>query len=138
METELLTSSRLNVARRLSPDDIEVGIYVAVLRETCEYVRGCCSDMPRASPLFTERIDTMPDEDDVGPLKVVGACLPYVLAQKPDGTCRTLDVRRFALACLAPEYGKAAFRRLKPKAEKTTDESGNRKKKRKSKRTKKR
>jgi hypothetical protein len=115
MDLITTTNSRgaCTAARRIAPEDIAPGCYIAVLRENCEFIRGVFCDVP--ARLTVEQVATLPDEEDLAPMKVIAVCLPFVLVQKPDGKCRTLDVRAFTVAALDLRFARLAFRRLKVK-----------------------
>lgn len=122
MEPFGLTTSAASAAsasRTVAPEDLAPGRYIAVLRERGEFVRGGSCDVPVA--LYVESLSLLPDKEDIAPMKIVATCLPFVLVQKPDGSCATLDVRAVTLAELDPRYGRLAFRRLKAKP---SEESG--------------
>lgn len=51
--------------------------------------------------------------DSSTPLKVIEACLPFVLVQQVDGVHRMLDLRRCRLARVSERFGSRAFKRLR-------------------------
>ncbi len=54
---------------------------------------------------------------DMCVLRVVDVCLPLVLVKRVDGTCETIDTRRYRLARVSRRFGRRTFKRLKPKTE---------------------
>ncbi len=106
------TTQNISVARPLAPEDIRRGQYVAILHVLIELLPElCASDIAIRPPKPVSTL-WLPFDDDE-PLKVRQVCLPFVLAKKPDGKARTLDVRRYRLALLPDEYGKKVFKLLK-------------------------
>lgn len=109
------------VARRLAPEEIRPGGYVALLFVTVEL-----------EPMFYEleafagrsidapRVRRMPSNCE--PLEVLEVCLPFVLVKQANGQPRTLDVRRCVLAGVSTRFGHAAFESHKTAATSSKDE----------------
>lgn len=104
----------LTVARTLAPEDIAEGMYIAVLHEHESvipmYLADNLFDVENLKPYHWR---TIPEK--VRPMKVVGVCVPYVLAETTSGKSRLLDIRKTSLAGLSDQFGKVAFKRLRPK-----------------------
>jgi hypothetical protein len=108
-------SADSTLARALAPEDIRPGDYIALLHEIYELPSFYwCADaalMPVERPV---RIRYVPHEDQV-PLRVMHVCLPFVLVDSPQGTCRTIDLRLRQLARLDRAFAKAAWKAYKRK-----------------------
>ncbi|MCB9848980.1 MAG: hypothetical protein H6814_11260 [Phycisphaeraceae bacterium] len=115
MKPDLLT-----VARPLAPEDINTGMYVAVLHEHRTmipfYLADTVYEIEQVRPISWR---TPPAK--TRPLKVVSVCVPYVLAERPCGKSVTLDVRQTSLARLSDSFGKASFKRLRPRKKRRPD-----------------
>jgi len=107
-------------AKALAPEDIEPRIYVCILSEVWEYPPWCGPEARITGEYANEpfRVRELPADDDVAPLEVLDVCLPFVLVETPAGKHRMIDVRRYQLARLTTRYGRAAFKRLRPKKKK--------------------
>ncbi|HVP72676.1 MAG TPA: hypothetical protein VMS30_02995 [Phycisphaerales bacterium] len=125
------------LARAIAPEDICEGDFLAVLAEVDEFlpigVLFDCSAFHQPKWLEPVRVRFLPCGESV-PLKVEAVCLPFVLVKAPlpaafrmfgyvspaapSTVLRTLDVRRYRLARLTPEYGKRVYKLLKDRGEK--------------------
>ena len=101
------SDSASSLAKSLAPEEIRVGDFVAVLYEIHEIPAYwmCCE------PTFGEedrlvRLKMTPQKTGQ-PLKVRAVCLPFVLVKPQKGKVQTIDIRRFRLARLTPEYAEA-------------------------------
>lgn len=98
------------LTRPLAPEDIEPGMYVSVLR--CVVDRWpspfCDSASWTSGPVQHEVVPPFGSM----PLRVVGVCLPFVMAQRPDGSHWTGDVRRARFGLLSDRFGAESFKRF--------------------------
>lgn len=108
IKSEILVRSEGPAIRRLAPEDLAPGLYVSVMRARVSRPWWMCDE--DESWKGESSVVVTPSYAGV-PLRVVGVCLPFVLAEKPDGRHWTLDVRRHELARLSSRYGSEAFRR---------------------------
>lgn len=131
-------SHHSTLAHAIAPEDIREGDFVAVLAEVDELlpigVLFECTPLNQPRSVEPVRIQWMPCGESV-PLKVEAVCLPWVLVKAPLSPAariygfvdrhapytllRTLDVRRYRLARLTPEYGRRVWRLLKQRAERS-------------------
>lgn len=125
-----MNTTHESAAKVLAPEDVRIGTYVAVLDVVQEMIVGTAVESWSSNPPEVVRVRTMPCDCEfcghVTPMRVIAVCLPYVFVRKPGpgkGECRTIDIRRYRLAELAQDYGRAAFktlsRQLTEKAAKT-------------------
>lgn len=100
------------MARRLAPEDILPGQFVAVHRQKGQLVWLSCDSVtsPQAQVL---EVDYIPDHAG-RPLKVKQVCLPYVQVKTPRRKLRMIDTRMVQLVELSPAYGKAVWKACKP------------------------
>ncbi len=109
-----------NLARRLAPEEINKGMFVAVLSITHEFIPFFCessSVFERGEPY---RMAFLPDEEDARPLKVVAVCLPFVFVKDAHRHHRTLDVRRHRVAEIDWRFGKKYFNSVNRARKKST------------------
>lgn len=100
----------IQTARVVPPEDIRVGDYVVVMHVVIEHlVDDCAGDSWKG--IEQVRMLWMPWTESA-PMKVVEVCLPFVLIKHPDRKHRLLDTRRYRLARIPSEFGRAAFRKL--------------------------
>ena len=98
------------LAKRLAPEDITRGQYVAVLFRSEQFtIGGMCGE-----PLRQVRFRELPMCPST-PMKVKAVCLPFVLVKSPAQEVTTIDVRVEELALLDKDYARLAFRLLGPK-----------------------
>ncbi len=100
------------ISRPLPPEDVRPGDYVAVLRESHEFINIFALCDPLLGRETTVRVTLTPDEAGV-PLRVVAVCLPFVLVEDGGEKHRTLDLRRHAIARLDEDYARKAMKRLR-------------------------
>jgi hypothetical protein len=105
--------SPLTVARPLAPEDIRPGSYIAVSQIVWEFCAFWLAELWCGPPVYS--VSLIAGNDIGTPLRVKEVCLPFVLAQAPDGTHRTIDVRRVRLLLLSDRFGKKASKKLKGK-----------------------
>ena len=110
MTSRTSPTSKIAAAQTLAPEDIQPGLYIAVLHEICQHI-PLFWDETTIKPIEPVRIAWLPE--DSSPLKVVDVCLPFVQVEAYDRSLVTLDVRRHRLARLDESYGRRVFRRLK-------------------------
>ncbi|MCA9238035.1 MAG: hypothetical protein KDA44_21325 [Planctomycetales bacterium] len=106
------------LAKPLAPEDVRPGDYVAVLDWTFEVPSYFWEGEESWRREDVVRIRFLPHRELLVPLRVDAACLPFVLAKTPSGDARTVDLRQVRLARLDGEYGKRAWKALKPRREK--------------------
>lgn len=111
-----------SMSRSIAPEDVRVGMYVAVLHVVSEQTPSCFDFEPfmKAEVRRFVRLPWSASE----PLEVVEVCLPFVLVKEPRGKLRTLDVRRYRLAQLSDRYGRRVFGMLKEAAKAKGKRSG--------------
>lgn len=118
------------LARRLAPEDLRPGDYVAVSRAICQLIPDGCTE--GWGKLRTIDLPYIP-YDAGEPLRVVGVCLPFVFVKTAPGGHDTLDTRRQTLVRLGKIYGKRAFTCMGPKKDRKKKAGKAKKKKRKKK-----
>lgn len=91
-----MSKQKSKLVRPLAPEEIRAGSYVVVLHEISQFLPWCFTDAPRGGEPVA--IKMLPDDPE--PLEVLGVCMPFVFAKKPDETLVTLDVRRHHLGAL--------------------------------------
>ncbi|MEM9417835.1 MAG: hypothetical protein AAGA25_02115 [Planctomycetota bacterium] len=101
---------KLSTARPVAAEDLRVGDGVAVAYVTQQIL---ADDDPPPDQTYNRIIkaDLIP-YDSGEPLRIVGVCLPFILAKN---TCKrhvTLDVRRQHLVKLDLAYTRRAFKKL--------------------------
>lgn len=100
------------ISRPIAPEEVRVGMYIAVLHVVAERVPGCWCDVSAFEKLEARRFVRLPLEPSE-PLEVMEVCLPFVLVKEPRGCMRTLDVRRCRFAELSRRYGRRVFGMLR-------------------------
>jgi len=105
--------AKLKTIRRVAPEDLRVGQFVAVTAMFCQFLPAD-RDLRPSEVMDAARVRAIP-ADAGQPLRVEGVCLPFVLVRCPDGAAWTLDTRRHQITRLPKRFGKDAFRRMKPK-----------------------
>jgi hypothetical protein len=129
MSSTLNSNAAAKLVRRLAPEDINAGAYVAVLYIQREHYRLWDTDcFSREVQKLT--VQWLPDTEDgeCDPLQVLSVCIPFVLAKNPEGKTTMLDVRQHTLGLLDPSFGRKAFRAHDKKASKTAAASKGKKK----------
>lgn len=105
--TQTVPADRL--ARVLAPDDLATGIFINVLRVRNEYFPcGIFSEVnEHTRPV---QVQMMPwNDEQLGTMRVIDFCLPFVLVRKPTGEAVTLDARQYQFAQLSDTFGQAVF-----------------------------
>lgn len=94
-------------ARLIGPEDVAKDQFVTI----AEYQRDVVFLDDTIGETATVRVQsvTLPSGCAGEPLKVLAVSLPFVYAERPDGTTIGLDLRRERLARLSKAYGRAAF-----------------------------
>jgi hypothetical protein len=109
------TKSVHAVALRVAPEDVCVGMEIAVLTETFECPTFLwCGEMPSHSASEPVRLTMLPKDAGL-PLRVKAVCLPFVLTVDPDGSGHLLDTRRMQLVRLDREYAKLVRKAVRTK-----------------------
>lgn len=101
-------AKELTLAQAVTPEDIRPDDYVSVLYEIWELLSLASLDDWR--PIEPRRVRFLPD--DVGPMRVVEVCLPFVLVCAANGKHRTIDVRKCRLARVSERFGRKTFKRV--------------------------
>ena len=132
---------RLTSSRKVHPENLRVGDYVAIASVTYEIPSflWCGLDHIAYPPDQTIDIAFTKSADENAPLLVKSVCLPFVLCKSVDGDHRLIDLRRTALLKLDNTFGQEAAKSLTKKSKskssgKCSDGSGRKKGKRKKKR----
>ena len=102
---------KVKTSRSVGPEDLSAGDYITVTLATCELI-PLDGDGGWRQELEPVRIDLMP-HDAGRPLKVLEACLSFVLVKTPAGAVGALDLRRHRIMRLTNAYGRRAFRELR-------------------------
>jgi hypothetical protein len=102
------------VARPLAPEEIDAGMYVAVL-----YEHESLMPIYQADTLLElqsmEMVRWRDTPERARSFRVISVCVPFVLVERPSGKHVTLDIRVTSLARLSDAFGSESFKRLKPK-----------------------
>lgn len=107
----------LTTTRPVAAEDLRVGDGVAVATMTAQLL-ACDDPPPGQTHHRVLKADFIPG-DAGDPLRVVGVCLPFVLAVNVAKQHVTLDVRRQHLVKLDPQYTRCAFKKLGDKRSRT-------------------
>lgn len=111
-------SQATSAVRRLAPEDIARGDYLAVLHEVYEVSPFGCFD---ESPLRTERpplrLAFIPREPRAL-LKVVSVCVPFVVVRNPAGEHSTLDLRLCGVGRVDRRHAQRVWKIFRRKARK--------------------
>lgn len=101
---------KLSTSRAVAAEDLRVGDAVAVAYVTLQVL---ASDDPSPGETHNRvlKADVIP-YDAGDPLRIVGVCLPFALAENVHKKHVTLDVRRQYLVKLDPAYTRRAFKKL--------------------------
>lgn len=102
------------LAKPLAPEDVRAGDFVAILDWMFEAPSFFWCDSSQWQQEDVVRFRFLPHRELLGPLRVESACLPFLLVESPCGDCRTLDLRQVRLARLDRQYGRRAWKKLKP------------------------
>ena len=103
----MVRNQKTNLTRRLAPEEIRTGQYVAVLNIISEFLPLYC-EFDQMAQLTIHQLKWLPCEESL-PLKVKGVCLPFVMVKSPLGELRTIDVRRHLLAQLDSALGQRMY-----------------------------
>lgn len=95
----------ITVVRRVAPEDIRPGDYIAVSTVVESHVFPMCEP---TGELRIAKVETIPWNSGE-PLCVVAVCLPFILARDSEGTRGSVDVRRSRLVRVSDAYARAAF-----------------------------
>lgn len=112
-EAQRVNPASTEAVRPLAPEEIHVGDYVVVLRETAELpaVLWLCDALPGEGDSVL-RIPFLPEGGGI-PRRVDAVYLPYALVKPPRGSPETLDVRRHQLARVDRRSARTVWRALK-------------------------
>jgi hypothetical protein len=106
--------------RRLAPEDVARGDYLAVLHDVYEIMPFGCFD---EAPLRTERppirLAFIPREPRAL-LKVVSVCVPFVVVRNPAGEHSTLDLRLCAVGRVDRQHAERVWKVYRRKSRKST------------------
>jgi len=101
---------KLTVCRRVAPEDLRPGLFVAVLGVVHEVFPPSALESAEFRPIRPVRVVCTGCADGT-PLLVVSVCVPFVQVEDAKGELRTLDVRREQLGVVGEDYGLEAFTR---------------------------
>lgn len=104
-------STPTKTIQTIGPEDLRPDDYVTVTHTTYEFVSPF-GDYSFRRTLEPVRVTCIPPTAGA-PLRVVEACVPFVLVRDADGRHQTLDLRRHRLVRLDADYGRRAFKRLR-------------------------
>lgn len=100
----------LTTSRRLAPEDIRPGMFVAVSAKLYEifpyWLAGCTPGVSIEMIRFTGFVRT-----DGSPRRVLSVCLPFVMTECAKGEVEMLDIRRDTLVQLDEMFGLELFTR---------------------------
>jgi hypothetical protein len=124
----------ITLAKSVAPEDLVRGEYVAILNETYEYVSFLWNcDSTVLPPNIPIKIQWQSQSEGM-PMKIVDICLPFIFIKEPNGTHRSLDMRKYQLVRLDESYAKRVWDILDTrKDEKSKKKSKKRRKKKKAK-----
>lgn len=119
MSTTTEINRSTTVAARVAGEDITRGDFVTIINETFE-LPSFLWDRTDISLSPDEPIRIQYKAGNAGlPQKVVGVCLPFVYARKPNGVLVTIDMRRQQLVRLDHDCAQTVWDELKqPKRKK--------------------
>ena len=126
---ESSTSHESCVARRLHPEDIEVGHRVAISELSYQYPTflWCGADFSTHSPSVPVRISYLPCGEK-RPMEVRAVCLPFVLCSEGDGPSLVLDIRQVQLVKVSTAFAEQVDKAF---ATSSSDKKKNKKKRKK-------
>lgn len=108
----------IDTVRPLAPEEIRPGMHVCVTHEVDERLPYFDLEDLRSCAPQTVRFVRLPTEPSL-PLRVVAVCLPFVLAERPDGKQEMLDVRLRRVARLTGRFADLAMPGLRHAAERS-------------------
>lgn len=103
-------AGEMTACRRIAPEDVRPGIFIAVLSVVHEVYPPAAFEAPWTGPPRPVRITCVRCADGE-PLRVVSVCLPFVQAEDAQGDLRRLDLRQHVLGRLDESYAMEAFTR---------------------------
>jgi hypothetical protein len=103
------------VARCLAPDDIEVGMFVAVASERIEVLVHPAGYLGPVEVRTITMRTLKPPLGSGAPMRVLNVCLPYVLVELCNTSGHMLDVRRHNLLEVSRSLGQMVFERAEAK-----------------------
>ena len=103
-------NNKPGACRRLHPEDLQPGTFVAVLGMVHEVYPPWSLESPDLLPPRPIRLVCMGCADGE-PLRILAVCLPFVQAEDAAGELRTLDVRQHQLASVPEDYALEVFTR---------------------------
>jgi hypothetical protein len=104
-------SKELQLARRLAPEDINAGDFIAITAVVHEVY--LCSRLDREYGPYEPLRLTCTECSDGSPLRVVAVCLPFVLIADGSGQRRALDARRHQFVRLSEDFARKALKKRK-------------------------
>lgn len=122
-----MKKDELSIAKPIAPEDVRAGMYIALLHQVEK--KSCfwcdCDDDQWWRDRSKRTELSLPWDVEAQFVKAV--CLPFVLAETIKGEIETIDTRRYRLARLPKEYGRAAFAKLRRERAKEKAEAENKK-----------
>src|SRR4051812_38766909 len=109
-------TGEISTCRRIAPDDLRPGMFVAVMGVVHEVFPTGAFDAPEIRPPRAVRV-VCTGCSDGEPLRIICICIPFVQLEDARGELRTLDIRQQILAELAEDFGLEAFTRPRRKCD---------------------
>jgi hypothetical protein len=103
-------TGEINVCRRVAPEDLRPGLFVAVLSAVHEVYPPAALEAAEFRLPRPVRVVCLGCADGE-PLRVLSVCVPFVQLEDSKGELRSLDLRQQQLGVLAEEYALEAFTR---------------------------
>jgi len=103
----------ITTSRRLAPEDILPGMFIAITARTHEVFPYWLLDAWNAQRIEPVAFSCMTCSDG-DPRRVLAVCLPFILTENAHGGTESLDVRLIAIVQVDEMYGLEAFTRPDP------------------------
>ena len=103
-------TQEITAIKRLAPEDIAPGLFIAVTAIVHEVVPPWLIGAVPGDPAPVFRIPCIGCADG-DPLRVLAVCIPFVMAEDAKGNVQTLDTRQHTLARLDEMYALELFTR---------------------------
>ena len=124
-QTTETKDSQLSASRRVHPEELAVGDYVALKAVSYEYPSflWCGADPVTLPPDQPVRITFLPHRDNA-PLKVTAICLPFILCSTHNSGEKLFDLRKTQFVKLDSDFARAARKALSRQEKKAKKKSG--------------
>ena len=121
----------ITLAKSIAPEDLVRGEYVAILNETHEFISFLWNcDSTVLPPNQTVKIQWQSQNEGL-PFKIIDLCLPFIFVKEPNGTHRSLDMRKYQLVRLNKNYAKRVWKILDTSSKEKKKKNSKKKSKRK-------